>query len=490
MSTAKSLQKPTIISIQGPNIRVAHPDISMYNRTYLTSSIAASGTAMSVADNNAFSDNDWMLVGEVGDQEAETTDVNGAVTRGQSMTVTNYLAFGHNIDTPVTKIYERGIKIYGAATDGGSGTLIASLDAIAASGRQLADAKMIEWNKEYTEYTLISTDTAYAYYYVTFVDGAGTESSASDYVLAAGLGSSSVEYFIQQALSMTNSTVDGNLIRREDLIKQANDCQTAIQQFKYQDPRTGEYKIMDWDFEVLEDKTSLTASTGEHEYALSGLTVSPKYESERTIISIRLGSEGKISKQDLTEYDDETEGYTRTDSNGGAAIGATTLVVDSNVEFDSSGTLYSGTNTITYTGKSGTTTFTGIPASGTGSITATIADNDPVWQGIQLGLPDYWTYFDGNVVFNRPFSSTYNNYPLKIRYFKKLTSLTEATDTTEIPFTNVFQYYLASWIERRKGNEQKAILYMQEFNNMVLSNALASSAPTPDSGTYYKFISD
>jgi hypothetical protein len=484
---AKVLQKPQIIEIIGSTIRIAHPDISNNVRTYLSSTIAAAGTAMTVQDNNSFADNDWFIVGEVGDQETEEGDVNGAVTRGTSLTVTNTLKFGHELDAPVTKIYERGIKIYGAATDGGVGTLIASIDVVTTP---IADAKMIEWNKEYTEYTLISTDTAYAYYFVKFTDGT-TDSSASDYVLATGAPySNSVEYIIQQALKITNSEIDGNLITREDLIKQANDCQTAIQQFKYQDSRSGEMKSMNWDFEVLEDKTSLTALTGEHEYALSGLTVVPKYENERSIISIRLGSEGKFEKQDLTSYDDDTEEYTRTDCNGGASIGDVTLTVDSNVEFDDSGTLYSGANIITYTGKSSTTGFTGIPASGTGSIEATIADNDPVWQGIQLGLPDYWTYFDGNIVFNRPFSSDYNAYPLKIRYFKKLTALIEATDTIEIPFTNVFQYYLASWIERRKGNDDKAVLFMQEFKDRVLDNALASSAPTAESLTYYNFVTD
>lgn len=489
MSTSKVLQTPQIIEIIGSTIRIAHPDVSNNVRTYLTSPISASGTSMSVQDNNGFADNDWVVVGEIGDQETETTDVNGAVTRGTSLTVTNTLSFGHEIDAPATKIYERGIKIYGAASDGGSGTLIASIDAKTSSGKQLADAVMIEWNKEYTEYTLISTDTTYDYYYAKFTDGT-TDSSASDYVASSGLASNSVEYFIQQAISMTNSEIDGNLIKREDLVKQANDCQTAIQQFKYQDPRTGEYKSMNWDFEVIEDKTSITASTGEHKYALSSLSVSPKYESEEAIVSIRIGSEGKVAKQNLIDYDDETEEHTRTDADGGESIGSTTLDVDSNVEFDDSGTLYSGDNTITYTGKSGTTQFTGIPSSGTGSITSTISDNNPVWQGIQLDLPNKWTYFDGYIYFNKPFDSDYNNYPIKIRYYKDLTTLSEVSDATDVPFTNVFQYYLASWIERRKGNIQESQLYMQEFKDKVLDSALASSVATSDYIDYYTFTND
>jgi hypothetical protein len=88
---------------------------------------------------------------------------------------------------------------------------------------------------------------------------------------------------------------------------------------------------------------------------------------------------------------------------------------------------------------------------------------------------------------NVPPASDYSGYPLKIRYFKKLPALTEASDTTEVTFTNVFQLYLAAWIEKRKGNEQKAIFYTTEFNNQVLNNALSSIAPTIDESTYYNF---
>lgn len=494
MATSKVLQKPQIIEIVGSTIRVKHPDISGNFSTQLGAQILKAGVTMTVHDTgaatgNGLADNDWFIVGVVGDQETEENDVNGAVTRGTSVTVTNALSFDHELDAPVTKIYERGIKIYGAATDGGSGTLIASIDAKTDSGRQLADAAMIEWHKEYTEYTLISTDTTYAYYYVTFTDGT-TDSDASDYVPATGLGTNSVEYFIQQALAMTSTEIDGNLIKREDLIKQANDCQTAITQYKYQDPRSGAFIQMNWEFEVLEDKTSLTITTGEDKVALSGLTVAPKFESERSIIGVRIGSEGIIKKLGLTEYDDETEKFTRSDCKVTGSVGDTTLDVDSTVEFAASGTLYSGANTITYTSKTDSDTFAGIPASGTGSITAEIAVDDPVWQGIQLGLPDKWTYFDGSLYWNLPPSSTYNGYPIKIRYFAKLTALTEATDTTSIPFTNVFQLWIASWIERRKGNEDKALLYMKEFNEQVLNNALAANVPTHDYQDYYNWYRD
>ena len=69
MPTADTLRKATILQVDGAVIRVAHPDISNQTRTYLSAPIAAAGTAMSVRDNDTFDDDDWMIVGEVGESE-------------------------------------------------------------------------------------------------------------------------------------------------------------------------------------------------------------------------------------------------------------------------------------------------------------------------------------------------------------------------------------------------------------------------------------
>ena len=217
MSTKKTLQVPKIIEIVGSTIRVAHPSIQGNLSSSLAASIAASGTAMSLYDNNGLADNDWLLVGDVGDRETETTDINGAVTRGQSVTVTNYLKFGHGLDIPVTKIFELGIKIYGAATDGGAGTLIASIDAITGALPQIADMVMIQWDKQFTEWTLITTDTAYAYYYATFADTT-SESSASTYVPAAGVAYNKLEPLVKQALDFSNARCLFTFGRSDNLI--------------------------------------------------------------------------------------------------------------------------------------------------------------------------------------------------------------------------------------------------------------------------------
>lgn len=483
MASSKVLQKPAIINVLGSTIRIAHPNYTDFLSTQLSDTILAAGTTMSVLDNSGFSDDDWFVVGDIGDEKTEECDVNGAVTRGGSMTVTNTLKFDHELQAPVTKIFERAIKIYGAATDGGAGTLITSIDAITTP---IADAYNIQWNKPYTEYTLISTDTTFAYYYAVFTDGT-TSSSASDYIPATGWTANVVEKIIQNAVDITDSRID-KTITRNMLVSWANDAQDAVTQFSYQDPKTGEMMQMDWDFEIVEDRTSITLSQGENQYAMSSLTYTPKYSnSDKGIINLRIGSKDALKKYNIADFDVLMTNRVRGTTSAIANIGDTTLTVVSNIEFADSGTIYIGADIITYTAKSGTTSFTGIPASGTGSITAIHASGSAIWQNVQPSLPTVYTVFDGNILLNVPVSSDYASFPLAIRYFKKLTALSESSDSTEVEFTNVLALFIASRIETKKGNLDKAMSYMSDFKAQLLSNALKNKIPTTDVQSYYRF---
>jgi len=482
MSTAKILQKPKIIEILGSTIRIAHPDISRNFRTYLAAPIAAAGTAMSVLDNEGFKDDDWFIVGAVGDKQTEEDDVNGAVTRGTAMTVTNTLKLSHTSDSPVTAINERKIRIYGAATDGGAGTLITSIDALA------ADAFSIQWSRAFSEYTLQSGDTTFAYYYVKFDDGT-TLSPASDYVLAAGYGVGAVENLIEAALDLTDTRLDDRKITRKMCVRWADNAQDAIKQFIYKDPITQNMIKKDWSFETYLDDSSILLTQNENVYALSGLAYTMKYpNSDRSIINVRLGDKKPLNQVHIDEIDRDLADKPRTETTVLATVALDTLTVTSTAEFADSGSLYLGALTITYTGKTATT-FTGIPAAGTYSITAQQAIGTVVWQGVSPGLPTKYAVYEGNIILERPVASDYVGMALKVRFFREIPRLSETSDATVVPFTNVFQYYIGSIIEERKANSEKATKFMDKFNDLVLSNAVAEKVPTQDTSIMYTFSS-
>ena len=484
MATAKSLQKPKIIEIIGSTIRIAHPDVLGYIRTGLASQILAAGVTMTVHDNNGFADDDWMIVGEPGDNQTEEVDVNGTVTRGQSITVTNTLKFDHELDAPVTRILERRIRIFGAATDGGAGTLIASIDALA------ANAINIQWSRPYTEYNLISTDTAYAYYYVTFDDGT-TQSSASDYVLAAGLLSASVERFITSALDVSNTRLDPTgKITREMCVRWANEAQDAIVQFMWAEPLSGRLRPKDWSFEIVRDITTLTLSENENEYALSGLSPVPKYtNTAQAIISVQLGDEDPLKRVPSMDMDKLLVNQHRTELSVQALAADTSITVDDTSSFSDSGTLYVGTDSgVTYTAKT-STTFTGIPASGTGSITATQAIDSIVLQGRGPGQPRKYCIDGGKIRFDVAADSTIAGVVIKIRYYKKLTALTSASSITDVSFTNAFSLFIASKMMARRGKLKEAEYFMKQFEDIVKNNAVADQVLSADSWSYHDFDS-
>lgn len=483
MATAKLLQKPKIVSIVGSSIRIAHPDLYGYIKTYLNSPIAAGATAMSVYDNNGFADDDWFIIGVPGDSQTEENDVNGAVTRGTAVTVTNTLKFSHEIDAPVTKILERKIKIYGAATDGGAGTLITSIDALT------GDATPIKWDKPFTEYTLISTDTTYAYYYVKFTDGT-TDSDASDYVLAAGLSSSSVESIIQAALGKAGIALGEGGVTRPLMVSWVNEAQDAIAQFMYRDPLSQRYRAKDWSFEIVKDVTTLALTRNENEYALSGLTITPKYSyTAQSFISVQIGDRDPMKQITPREMDQVQVGQHRTELSVAANAGDTTLTVDSTAGFPDSGTLYVGTDSgVTYTAKT-STTFTGVPASGTGAITATQAIDSIVLNGRGPGVPRFYTIDNQRLRFDVGADSTCTGEKIKVRYYRKLTALTEASDTTIVPFTNVISTFLESRIWSRKKKLSQASAVMKMFEDSVLNNCVADQSLAADSISYYNFES-
>ena len=478
---SKSLQKPHIIEIKGSTIRVSHPDITGNPKTFVTSALTAAGTALTVADNNPFKDDDFILLGEPADNQTEEIDINGTVTRGTALTITNTTKFDHEISTPVYLIRERGIKIYGAATDGGSLTLIVSVDAITTP---IADTVMIQWDKPYTEYTIISTDTAYAFYAVKFTDGT-TDSSVSDYIASTGLTANTVEEIYKKALKLTNTEIESGAnarITREFLIQTVDDAQDEI--VNYTDAR-GIKK--NWSFEVIEDATSIATSEGKNKYALSDLTTAIKdTDTNDAVIDVRFGNE-VLDFIPIDEYDEIMEGKIYTEVATEATSGATSLVVDDSSELGGSGSLTILSQTITYTTNTkSTNTLSGIPASGTGSIATTLAVDDPVWQGLSLSKPFKYTVFDGSILVDVPINSDNAYKKLKIRYFKTLTALTEPTDTISVTFHHIMKWYVIAQIEYAKGNEERGDRFEAKFYKGVEINAQRDTIPSSDDNTYYE----
>lgn len=102
-------------------------------RTYLTAAVAVAGTTLTVRaiDASAWADNDWLIVGEIGSDNAEVLQVNGAVSNGTSLTVDNAgsggARYAHSADEPVYRIDYNQVVFYRAATESGTPSALATV---------------------------------------------------------------------------------------------------------------------------------------------------------------------------------------------------------------------------------------------------------------------------------------------------------------------------------------------------------------------------
>jgi len=105
-----------------------------YNRekTYLTAAVSAAATTLTVqaVDTNAWADNDWIIVGEIGTKNAEVLQINGVVSDGTSLTIDNAgsggARYAHSIDEPVYRIDYNRVEFSRAATETGAKTVLAT----------------------------------------------------------------------------------------------------------------------------------------------------------------------------------------------------------------------------------------------------------------------------------------------------------------------------------------------------------------------------
>lgn len=396
--------------------------------------MAAAGTTLTVIDNDGWSDNDWFILGYPGDGQTEACDINQAsITRGTSLTVTNSLKFAHGIDTPMTQIYETYIEIWGASSLTGTKTAIA----------QTTSAILIQWDKPWTEYNV--SGTQYAYYFVRFSNGAASPvvGDYSDGVARTGLGVTTAEDIIQNALNLTGESIN-DLITREFCIRELNNWQDDVTARR------------NWSWEIVDEQT-ITSTTNTNKYALSGLSSTLKHtDSDKSIIAVRFGDD-ILDKMDWLEYLDSQEGVAYTTLSADIAIGATSCTLTDSYEFSETGTIVIGTDTVTYTANTETTgVLSGIPSSGDYSFASTHSSGDAVWQGITPGKPTKFCIYNDNIYTEKPVSSTYAGYKFKVSYYKKISAFSDYADTTDIPFVYLGQYWLAARIEYKKRNFNEA----------------------------------
>ena len=467
MAFKKIYKEKLKLSIDGSVLKMSNLILSENGkRTNLTADVSALATTIVVANYEDLADDDYLLVGEWGEPTAEIKQIGAAVTTS-SVTIAA-LVYDHYTDTPVTVIPCDKIQFYRAVTlvdpnDAGVVTQLGS------------DVAIMAYRKD-TIYNDATNTTGYGY--ARFMKSQAT-AAYSEYTVGVayeGNAYNSIEEICKEAVNLVGVEIGDVSAKEDQLLKDANQAQNIIT------------KTQDWVFELISNDTSIASTENEYKYALSGLTYAMKHpNSKQGIMNVKFGT-ALLKYRDWHEFESNFEGAALTTAGLDAAIAAVTLTLTDSYEFAASGTIYSGSNSVTYTVNTESTgVLSGISASGDYSIETAITSGDNVWQGLKPGVPEEYSIFDGNVYLDVPVETDEVGKKIKFKYLKTLTRFTDFSNTTDIPFYDALQYYIAHKIEIRRENFDLAKEHKNAFMEIVSLNREAYKMPMMEQMEYYAF---
>lgn len=182
-------------------------------KTYLTAEVAAGATTLVTrgVNSDAWAQNDWIFVGEIGNPNAEVSRINGAVSNGSNLTVTG-LKFAHAVDEPVYYIDFNKIRYYRSTTVDGAKTLLATGEIMPENIQSRYDD------------TSNTTGYAFAQFYNSITGGLSQYSAPIPY---AGQPPDSLSAMISKVRQLTDEQTD-DFISDETIKAALNDKQRDI----------------------------------------------------------------------------------------------------------------------------------------------------------------------------------------------------------------------------------------------------------------------
>jgi len=189
-------------------------------KTFLTAAISATATTLTVkaVDSNAWANNDWVIVGEIGTKNAEILQINGSVSDGTSLTIDNAgsggARYAHSVDEPVYRIDYNQYDVYRNTTDSTSGltTLV--------SGRE------IQVDDLFSRYEDGSNSTGYGF--IRFYNSqTGGYSDYSDGIPYTGYTPRSLGRMIRKVRKLLGE-ISFKYVQDEDITDEINEGQRDI----------------------------------------------------------------------------------------------------------------------------------------------------------------------------------------------------------------------------------------------------------------------
>jgi len=199
----------------------------------------SSGTSLTIEDSSGFYDDDLILIGGVGNEKSEATDLTATPPNDTTLTVSS-LKFIHDIDESIEKILWDQFDIQYKTT-------------VAGSWIDLVTSRSFSWDKDITSY--VHESGASTYYYRSRYYNSATEQYSSWSNIASGAGFNRNEAgFVLKQVRKKTKTVGDKDITDDYIFSLFNDVQDIVKGFNKR-------------FWFLKDKHAFVTAASTKEYS-------------------------------------------------------------------------------------------------------------------------------------------------------------------------------------------------------------------------------
>lgn len=329
--------------------------ITNRERTYLTVAVQAADTTITVrgVDTNAWADNDYIIMGEIGAGNAEIMQLNGSVTDGTSLTIDRSggaggTRFAHAVNEPVYRIDYNRIEFNFNSTDTTSGVSVLATNEI-------------QPDDLYTRYEDTANTSGFGF--VRFNNQTGsTFSSYSDGIPYTGYSARSLGRLVRMVRRQLGNP-NFRDITDEDIIEELNEKQRDVAHERlwpfYEDifslSRVAYQREYDIDNDVAHSKVHTVTVESEPLAKIDANKFNQLYWDSA---STGEPTHCSVWNNQLRFYPTPSAAATSNALNGALTAAATTITVDSTSGFSPSGRIIIDSEVISYTNLT-TTTFRG-----------------------------------------------------------------------------------------------------------------------------------
>lgn len=393
-------------------IRVPVSDalLNPITQSFLITNTVSGVTALKVQNAFVFNENQVLAIGEEGNQVSELakTATTSAVS-GQTVTLAATTGQNHSAGSWVKVIPYDQVEVSWASTSTGAKTVLLTTNI--AIG-------LLE-----NRYNDTANDSGY--YFARYKNSiTGSFSSYSDAAPYDGYTLMSARNVIDNALEMINKKTS-DVLSDEFFFLQINNCQIeTLREFKR------------WSF--MQKFSEIITKTSIGTWRVPLPTDVDDQNTTKSIYNFRIGKELDMIWVDKQDWNDVVGFFPYTTTASAASAGATSIVLTSSSDFNSTGTVDIRGNAIEYTANNENTNTLTVSA-----LTTAISAGVDVFQSAGTGDPLYYTTW-GGYLYHWPITNrTYAGRNYYLDYYKKLTPITTDTDQIVLPDPTVVQYYCA-----------------------------------------------